>query len=191
MAMAMNPRPADMPSANVPDCANTSDAPLAPPSMPPNRRAPRRTRATRMPAACAASGASPMARRPSPGPCSIHPPPDRRNENVKGVGERWLREQRTARRREAQPVPEPEAERRSGWSAQRLPFRTRVRYNVPVRPMASSVTAVPAMIWSARTADGERRKHSSGRDASEHCSCELRPTSPRSLQRAHRTRRRE
>ena len=43
----VKPRPADIPSTNVPACANTSDPPARPPSAPPKRIAKKRTRFSR------------------------------------------------------------------------------------------------------------------------------------------------
>src|SRR5687768_8003256 len=66
IAIAMKPRPADMPSAKVPTCATTSVPPLNPPNAPPKRGANHRTRPGEIPAAVAAAGFSPTARSARP-----------------------------------------------------------------------------------------------------------------------------
>ena len=66
MAMAMKPRPADIPSTNVPACASTIVAPARPAIAPAKSTASSCVRVGEIPAAMAAVGYSPTARSASP-----------------------------------------------------------------------------------------------------------------------------
>ena len=151
IAIAMNPRPADIPSANVPTWASTSVPPLTPPSTPPAMIA------AELDAAHGdsrdARGIRILAHR-SQREASVRPvcpPPESRYEQHR-------RHMRPAVGRRA-PVPAPGMLSRTGSGIGCIVGIVRAapdgpnshRYNVPVTPRPSSVTAVPAMIWSERS----------------------------------------
>ena len=119
--------------------------------MPPKTSAAKRTRFARIPAASAATWRFADGAQRETRVRSIHPPPRQRKQHIRDVRDDGLIEQARPDQRNVRPIPGIGVGPSVGIESAAPDAPYSVRYSVPVRPTASSVTAVPVMIWSARS----------------------------------------